>query len=58
MLYFNKLLVCGFLTLIVLVFELTLYHFSHCLTLLCVANQSLYSFITIVVSAVSITVSF
>ena len=55
--YFNKLLVSGFLTLIVLVIELVLYHFSHCLALLCVANQSLYSFITIIVAGVDITVS-
>jgi len=55
MLYFNRLLVSGFLALVILVVELVLYRFTHCLTLLCVANQSLYSFITIVVAAVSIT---
>lgn len=55
MLMFNRLLICGLLTLVLLVFELILWNFSHCLTLLCVANQSLHNFISIVFSAVYIT---
>ena len=39
MLMFNRLLVCGLLTLTLLVLELILWNVSHCLTLLCVANQ-------------------
>lgn len=54
--YFAKLLLCGFLTLILCVIELVFYHFTHCLVVLCVANQSLYNCISIIVAGVSITV--
>ena len=49
----TALIVCAVLTLALVVAELVLGHFSHCLTLLAVTNQSVYNLLTIVFAAVA-----
>lgn len=39
---------CTFLTMVLVITELVLGHFSHCLTLLAVTNQTIYNFMTLV----------
>ena len=43
----SHLYLCGSLTLALLCAELVLGHFSHCLTLLAVTNQTLYNLLTL-----------
>ena len=43
----GQLYLCGALTLALLIAELVLGHFSHCLTLLAVTNQTLYNLLTL-----------
>ena len=54
---FSRLVLCATLTLILLVIELVLTHFTHCISLLAVANQSMYNLLTLVISASTIIVS-
>ncbi len=47
------LLVCTLLTLALVAAELLLGHFSHCLTLLAVTNQSVYNLLTLVFAVIA-----
>ena len=55
---FSRLVLCSTLTLILLVIELVLTHFTHSVSLLAVANQSMYNLLTLVISASTIIVSY
>ena len=57
MYFFIKLVFVCFLTLLLLIAELVLDHFTHSLTLLVVAWQTLYNFISLFISCVSLTLS-
>ena len=57
MYFFIKLLCVCFLTLLLLVAELVVEHFTHCLTLLVVAWQTMYRFISLFISCVSLALS-
>ena len=57
MYFFIKLVCVCFLTLLLLVAELVVEHFTHCLTLLVVAWQTMYRFISLFISCVSLTLS-
>ena len=57
MYFFIKLLCVSFLTLLLLVAELVVEHFTHCLTLLVVAWQTMYRFISLFISCVSLALS-
>ena len=57
MYFFIKLQFVCFLTLLLLIAELVLEHFTHSLTLLVVAWQTLYNFISLFISSVSIALS-
>ncbi len=50
------LVTCAVLTLALVGAELVLGHFSHCLTLLAVTNQSVYNLLTLVFAAAAKTV--
>ena len=50
---FSILLVCGIGTLCLLIAELILGHFSHCLTLLTVTNQTIYNLMTLIFALVA-----
>ena len=54
MYFFIKLQLVCFLTLLLLIAELTLDHFTHSLTLLVVAWQTLYNFLSLFISSVSL----
>ena len=58
MYFFIKLQFVCFITLLLLIAELVLDHFTHSLTLLVVAWQTLYNFISIFISSVSIALSY
>ena len=57
MYFFIKLQFVCFITLLLLIAELVLDHFTHSLTLLVVAWQTLYNFISLFISSVSIALS-
>ena len=57
MYFFIKLQFVCFLTLLLLIAELVLDHFTHSLTLLVVAWQTLYNFISLFISSVSLALS-
>ena len=57
MYHFSRLVLSAILTLVLLEIELVLSHFTHCLTLLALANQSMYNLLTLVISASTIIVS-
>ena len=57
MYFFIKLQIVCFLTLLLLVAELVVDHFTHSLTLLVVAWQTLYNFISLFISGVSMALS-
>ena len=54
---FGRLLACALLTFLLLVAELVLGHFSHCLTLMVVTNQTIYNFLSLVFALVANRVS-
>ena len=57
MYFFIKLQIVCFLTLLLLIAELVVDHFTHSLTLLVVAWQTLYNFISLFISGVSMALS-
>ena len=57
MYFFIKLQFVCFLTLLLLIAELVLDHFTHSVTLLVVAWQTLYNFISLFISSVSLALS-
>ena len=57
MYFFIKLLLVCFLTLLLLIAELVLDHFTHSLTLLVVAWQTLYNFLTLFISCVALALT-
>ena len=57
MYFFIKLQFVCFLTLLLLIAELVLDHFTHSITLLVVAWQTLYNFISLFISSVSLALS-
>ena len=57
MYFFVKLQFVCFLTLLLLIAELVLDHFTHSVTLLVVAWQTLYNFISLFISSVSLALS-
>ena len=57
MYFFVKLQFVCFLTLLLLIAELVLDHFTHSITLLVVAWQTLYNFISLFISSVSLALS-
>ena len=57
MYFFIKLQIVCFLTLLLLIAELVVDHFTHSLTLLVVAWQTLYNFLSLFISGVSLALS-
>ena len=57
MYFFIKLQFVCFITLLLLIAELTLDHFTHSLTLLVVAWQTLYNFLSLFISSVSLALT-
>ncbi len=53
----TKLIVCSTLTLVLVLGELILGQFSHCLTLLAVTNQSIYNLINLIAALMGKNVS-
>ena len=57
MYFFIKLQFVCFITLLLLIAELVLDHFTHSLTLLVVAWQTLYNFLSLFISSVSLALT-